>query len=342
MKSKRIILFLGIAGLGGALWFSQPHRQLPATGVTHAYSEHAVPSVAKETAITKQESLIPATPASSPKPLPAKPDLASVPEPIRAIVDLEGNAWSRLKLVRSLPSNLAADHVALFVDFLKAYHAEDEGQEGWVLKNDLMDALCDQDTPSLELTSLLTTLCRETNQNMVIRDYALQHLGTFAERLNEPLDWPAGEAKNQQETIKQLLWGMASDTQSAMAGTALLGLTRLASTGAGVDTKLVGTQALKLAADSEANPASRVTALQVCARLRVTEALPLITQAAEKEPNLGLRISAIAAAGQMGGNHELEMLRRVIQENNPGLQPALGAALAQIERRVGSNATGKF
>ena len=80
---------------------------------------------------------------------------------------------------------------------------------------------------------------------------------------------------------------------------------------------------------------SSSTALQVCARLGVKEALPLLVQTAEQGGSASLRISAIGALGLLGGKPEMALLEKIAAGENARLAPVATAALRRIRERSG-------
>ena len=254
---------------------------------------------------------------------------------VRDITNREGDLWARQKAARALPLNLSdADQKGL-MRFLKVRQADDDGQGGHVLKNDLMDALVAQTSLAPELAAVLTEIDRDASQHEVIRDYAVQHLCLLSERLNEPIGWGADQVNSQRNLIQQALWEAANKPESSIAGTALLGLARLSETDTSVDPKRLTDLALNRARAVDTQEATRITALQVCARLQIKEALPLLVTAAERESGVSLRISAIGALGLMGGEREIAVLERIAQNNNPRLAVATAAAVKRIRQRLG-------
>ena len=64
--------------------------------------------------------------------------------------------------------------------------------------------------------------------------------------------------------------------------------------------------------------------------------MPLARDLAEREGDLSLRISAVAALGRLGGTNDLALLGQLAGGPEPRLQPAATAALKQIKARTQS------
>jgi hypothetical protein len=125
-----------------------------------------------------------------------------------------------------------------------------------------------------------------------MRDYALQHIPPVYQRANtqEKLD------------LQNVLWQATAETDSSIAGTSLLTLLELTAADPAVDRGRVADAALKLAADNRTGELSRITAVQVCGRMNVDQALPVVEQLAQEAPSMPLRIAATAALGDYAMN----------------------------------------
>jgi len=209
-----------------------------------------------------------------------------------------------------------------------------------------MDALCAQTVLPIDLTQLLIQIYHDHTQNPVIRDYALQHLATLHENLAAPpsrrpplgtleqsLPWPAAEIESQRARITTILDEALAETDSSIAGTALLSLHHLADQQRDPGARIADT-ALKLARDPNTGQLARITALQICGERQLKDSLPFLTQTAAADPDLSTRISAIGALGQLGGRAEIPLLEKIAAENNPRLKPALLLALHRVEQRL--------
>lgn len=251
---------------------------------------------------------------------------------IRTIIDVKADTLSRQKAVRSLPRDLLPEYSKILTDFLIARHAEDDRQTGYVLKNDIMDALVGQKTPGLSLADLFIGIYEDKAQNIVIRDYAVQHLALLSERLDRPIAWDVSLIQAQQKLIQDSLFKCAEARDSSMSGTALLGLTAISETHSEVDRDRLGQAAVAMAGVG-VDEAARVTAFQVCARLQVSNALPVTVNAAQTDPNSIIRVSAIGALGLFGHADDIPILNQ-IAENSSRLRPVTALAIKRIQERT--------
>jgi hypothetical protein len=251
---------------------------------------------------------------------------------IRMIVDVKADPVSREKAVRALPRNLIPEYGKILTEFLTIRHAEDDSQTGHVLKNDIMDALIGQKTPEPGLAGSFVGIYQDKSQNIVIRDYALQHLVLLSERLDGSAVWDPALIQVEQKLIQETLWQTAEAHDSSMAGTALLGLTQISETHPEVDRNRLG-QVARDTTEIGINEAARVTAFQVCARLRVADALPLALQAAQNDSSSIVRISAIGALGLFGNADDVSILNQ-IAEKSSRFKPVAMLAVKRIQERT--------
>jgi hypothetical protein len=209
-----------------------------------------------------------------------------------------------------------------------------------VIKNDVILALKSQEPPPQELPGVLLSMFYDQAQDPVIRNYALQHLGTWYERVAE---------KTQ---VLDALWAGTTDADPSIQGTALIGLGRLVQASSGsqptsagatgaqhlsanggteVDTARLAAVASTLATDSAANDVARLTALQVCAELGIRDVLPAAVSLAEGTTSTPLRMSAVAAVGALGGADQAPLLNRLLTADDPRIQNAARAARRRLE-----------
>jgi hypothetical protein len=265
----------------------------------------------------------------------ANTDLSGVPDTVRPILDRNADRTARWLAVQALTFPLSVDEKDAIYEFLQTGHPEDNEQLGQVLKNELLDALCAQMPLPADLADLLARMYREREQNEVIRDYALQHLFTFYEKVEDGISSEAATAIRAQ--IQEVLWEAISEVQTSIAGTALLGLSRLAETRRDLNVDRVAAAASQLATDVNAGELTRISAVQVCGRLKVVGVLPALNEVAEKASSIPLRMSAIGVLGLIGGTPELDLLERILNDVNGRLKPAATLASKRIKLRLAEN-----
>jgi HEAT repeat protein len=240
---------------------------------------------------------------------------------------------ARLQAVDQLPRDLdRAERQALY-EYLLAPCAEDAQPHGLVLKNNLMLALCHQEPPPPELSEVLVQLFRDHQQNGVIRDYAVQHFTVFYERLAA---LPQTDQNRDDLTrLQAALWEASAETDNTIGGTALLGLSYLATQTHSLDPKAISNAALRTAQMTSASEWARSAALQACARLEVQEVVPVLRALAEQGQTTTLRLSAVGALGQVGSAADVGLLERILASTQERLKPAARLALRRIQKRAG-------
>ncbi len=264
-------------------------------------------------------------------------------ERIAPLVQAGATYAERVELLKRLGATLASEEVGALYDFLR----EPGLADGLIapfshgLKDAVMITLENQQPSLADWPEFLIGLYQNHALHPVVRDYALQHLRTWywrnAERgahaeMRDAVERIPPEA--QREPARDAFWQALAETDSSIAGTALLALRELSSLDPAVEAEAVREAALRLAAGSRHGPLARITALQVCARMGVAEALPLAEKLARESEHLPLRIAAIAALGQLGGAPEVTILENLAATSPQNLQPALGAAITSLRARL--------
>jgi HEAT repeat protein len=326
MRTKALcfsLLAIGLLIAGALLWsrVRQPASTLHSTrGV---FSEPVATRLAAASASNQ-------TAAAAPS---AGPFISEAIHPILGLS--QESATVRWAAVRALGTHLnQAERTALY-DYLRGHELDPPGPMRGVIKNDVILALKSQEPPPKELAGVLLSMFYDPAQDPVIRNYALQHLGTWYERVAE---------KTQ---VLDALWAGTTDIDASIQGTALIALGRLlqgnassepppagyANGGAQVDVARLALVASTLATDSAANDVARLTALQVCAELGIKEALPAAVSLAEGAASTPLRMSAVAAVGALGGPEQAPLLNRLVAADDPRIQTAARAALRRLEAR---------
>ncbi len=206
----------------------------------------------------------------------------------------------------------------------------DKIQLNQVLKNRLMDVLCAMDPALPDLGELLRDIYKDPDQNEVVRDYAVQHLATYYQLADGQI------ASTEEQTIRDTLWDALAETQTSIAGTALLALNRLSQEFPDINRSQLATQAVSLAKDLTAGELTHVSALQVCARMSLADALPLAIAAVNSGETVAVKMSAINVIGQTGDAGQIPLLSQFLATADGRLQMAAQTALQKIAVRTGS------
>ena len=165
--------------------------------------------------------------------------------------------------------------------------------EAWrAEKNALMDVLSSRRQPPAELARILIAVSGDPEQDVVVRDYALQHMVSIY-----------SSAVSDRGRMQEALFRALDEKRSSLPGTALLALNRLVRDYPDVDGDRLEARALALAGDEDCGVMGRATAFQVCAALDATEMVPLAQAVVAAPGSPFLRRSARTALERMSQNH---------------------------------------
>jgi hypothetical protein len=278
------------------------------------------------TALVKPPEIEPAVLTDVPAPL----HVANSPLLVKLILDGRTAIQDRLEAVQELGNNLSRSEIDSFYCFLKSHPDSQEKNIAGLraLKNNLINALKDQNSPPAGLTASLIDMFHDRAQDFVIRDYAVQHLTSWYSR-------SSADSSDAKQRIKNAL-EEALRENSSIAGTALLGLHRLSSADGSFDGAEIDQTALQMTKASDTSLATRITVIQICAERGLAQALPEIEHFAKARGQTALQISAIAALGQLGNAEDATLLERLESEDDVALRPAITAALKKLPRRLAS------
>ena len=286
-NSRKIGLFLGaVAVIAAAVfWFNRAAGPVKRPAVK---TTHGSPAIST-TAPAAQPASVAQSPAQSLQPPPPAETLS---EAMRLIVQPDGKAgfMERVAAVHAIQGDLTAAEVRAFQDYLlvPAHNQDSRVLENW-LRNEMLDKLAGQPALPAGLPKVLIAIYEDADQDVVMRDYAIQHMNpAYAQ------GGPEGKA-----ALQQALWQATSETDSSIAGTALLALDDLAESNAEFDRDKIARTALKLANDDQCGELARITAVQICGRMGVTQAASVTLQLAQQAGSIPLRIAAIAALGDV-------------------------------------------
>jgi hypothetical protein len=325
MKLKLVMGITLVVALTAGLWLWFHQQPFPAEKV----SQRVKPDMA---------SLPKPGPPNSPKLATVKNGPAGVQAPvlslpaskwpaIQKIVDGRASYEERLKAIHSLSGQLTGADWKVLQPFLLQPDGLDKGQLGQVLKNELLDVLCALNPPPAGLGDVLAQMYRNPQQDEVIRDYAVQHLGAYYEQMTGQPD-----SAQVEQAVQKVLWEAVRETDDSIGGTALLALKRLSQEYHEFDQGKVASTALQMANDNNAGELSHITAFQVCAQLGTADALPVVLAAAQNGETISVRMSAIGALGQLGGPEQISFLNDVLAGTEDRLKPAAQHALEQIQQ----------
>ena len=307
-----LILSAVLTVAGVILWLNR-------SGVMAAQKNNAAGSVSSSPAATSARTAASRTLVT----------LAAMPERVRPIMEPEAGMTfgERVRAVRAICGELTGPEIELFYRYLRtpATNSPESENEHW-LRNNMMDKLTGQPTRPAGLPDVLVAIYQDKNQDVVMRDYAIQHMNPAY----------AQARPDEKAVLRQALWQAVEETDSSIAGTALLALNNLAQNNAEFEKDKIAETALKLAGDEQCGELSRITAVQICGRTGTTQAEPLALQLAQSAGSIPLRITAIAALGDLGDRSVKAFLQQIAAGGEDRLKPAAESALKRLNKRLGT------
>ena len=241
---------------------------------------------------------------------------------------VSGDIVYRLHATYALPTDLRNCDVLSLCSFLRSLPSPLEKNFTGLqfLKNDLIDVLECREAMPPAFTDALVEMFRNTSQDQVTRDYAIQHLTTWYERIGK-------KRPQEAQVIRSTLEAAINETNS-VAGTALLGMHRLSKNDSRFNPALVDETAAFFAASPHRDAPTRISSIQVCAERQLKSVIPIVKELSQTSTNVALRISAISALGQLGDREEAKFLNELQQATDKEFRPAIDAALKNLKART--------
>ncbi|MEM6885865.1 MAG: hypothetical protein AAF571_12620 [Verrucomicrobiota bacterium] len=198
------------------------------------------------------------------------------------------------------------------------------------------------------LVLVLADVYRNPGQDLLVRDYAIQHMGLSMGTLigQQQLQSPGspqsavnGEWLEMKNEVEEVLWAAVEETNTSISGTALLALENMVQR---VDfwdepekaRARLARVAIDIANNEQASVVARITALQVAAKGeqadRVLEAARTIAGSSQ---NHVLRASAISVLGMRGTAEDQKLLLELLNRGDSRLQVAVRSALEKMDQR---------
>jgi hypothetical protein len=247
----------------------------------------------------------------------------AVPKPLVPVFDKAGRYEPRIRAVGRLGTGLDAESVAAILGFLHRRVEEDTlvPLQLDAIKNNLCNALMRQEPLPAEFGLHLMAMFYDRSFDMAWRDYCLQFLGRWH---------PLALGDEERAAVAKTLWDATLETDAGLAGTALLALGNL-SDEPGIGRQKVMDAALEIAINVKAADLSRITAVQVCARLEDRRILPLARELADDgTAGVPLRVSAAGAIGLLGTPADIPALEELAAKGDSRLAVAAQAAVKRL------------
>lgn len=141
-------------------------------------------------------------------------------------------------------------------------------------KNQVMDELLNQPQIPSDYADVMIGLYRDTSQDVLTRDFAVQHIGLYAQALARRGEYDADAAESRK--LRAALFDAAGETRSIVAAAAFRALADMAGFNPRVDTNRLDSLLAACTADASSDPASRSMAVQLCGERRVRSSRPAL------------------------------------------------------------------
>ena len=136
-------------------------------------------------------------------------------------------------------------------------------------KNQIMDALLDQPQIPADYADVMIGLYRDSTHDVVTRDFAVQHIGLYAQALNRRglYDPKSAEA----ERCRAALYDAADETRTIVAAAAFRALSDVSEFDSCISARRLNNALVRCASDDTASLAARIMAVQLCGERQVKE-----------------------------------------------------------------------
>ena len=141
-------------------------------------------------------------------------------------------------------------------------------------KNQLMDALLDLPVIPADYGATMVALYGDTSNDVIARDFAVQHIGLYAQTLNRSgaYDPDSDDARQ----CRTALLDAADETRTIIAAAAFRALSDVSAFDPHIDNRRLDAMLVSCVGDASASTAARVMAAQLCGERGVTSAMPAL------------------------------------------------------------------
>jgi hypothetical protein len=137
-------------------------------------------------------------------------------------------------------------------------------------KNQVMDELLNQDQIPADYGTQMVALFRDPGQDVLTRDFAVQHIGLYAQALQRRGVYDPASADSR--SLRAALFDAAAETRTIVAAAAFRALADMAAFDPHIDSRRLDVRLATCAGDASAAPAARVMAVHLCGERRVQSA----------------------------------------------------------------------
>ena len=197
------------------------------------------------------------------------------------------------------PYSLDSDIQRLSAKVQKGTPVEDRAQMASD-KNQVMDALLNQSVIPADYGERMIALYRDGEQDVLTRDFAVQHIGLYAQALKRRGKYNPESPES--ASLRRALDDAASETRTIVAAAAFRALSDMSEFDPNIDGHRLDSRLVACISDPGASVAARVVAVQLCGERRIGSARSaLAALAADAATPETLRRSAIYASAFIGG-----------------------------------------
>lgn len=167
-------------------------------------------------------------------------------------------------------------------------------------KSQLMDDLLDEEPIPCDYGQVMVGLFHDRSQDVYTRDFAVQHIGLYAEAMHRRGAYAPSSPESAQ--LRKALNVAADETRTIIAAAAFRALDDVSRFDPNVDAQRLEQRLVACAADAKASPAARVMAVQLCGERKVASSLILLKRLVDdpKESTV-VRKSAFRALWALDG-----------------------------------------
>ena len=141
-------------------------------------------------------------------------------------------------------------------------------------KNQVMDKLLNQPQMPSDYGDIMIGLYRDKSQDVLTRDFAVQHIGLYAQALARRGGYDADAAESRK--LRAALFDAVGETRTIIAAAAFRALADMAVFDPRVDANRLDSLLAACAADASSDLASRSMAVQLCGERRVRSSRPAL------------------------------------------------------------------
>ena len=144
--------------------------------------------------------------------------------------------------------------------------------------NDVMDEMLNRSEIPADYAETMVALFSDKSRGDVIRDFAVQHIGLYAETLQMRGKYDSDSSES--ATLRDALWAAAEEMRTIVAAAAFRALADIAAFDPHIDVSRLDSRLAACVTDASASPAARVMAAQLCGERRVVAAKPVLARLA--------------------------------------------------------------